>query len=417
MESFNEQEHWVGRVESHLTDQIPEYLAWEQMADKIREDIDAHESIRKYRTGGFVLLFLLIASLCFVSDNKENTLQDLVLEEQHSIANVSTKVNTSPRLIPPSQPANSVSSKNKITSPDDEVKNQLVTSTSKITTTSSREERDKPNLNARKKEAFVKTMKFEQLPALPIKLFSTDEPTSLVLNPLSMNSKMKKQLWQFSIGANHIQFHPNYKSEQQNTTLPSHFEQSMASQQVYFRVHRKLSNRWEISTGIQVQALKYRVDFAKIDTINLYRPMTIDTIFTDINTGERSFAYRDSIPGLRTHTLRQHNQIQSIQFPLLLSYNWQNSRLGLAINGGINTNLRFRSKGKIIFDGTSVLDLADTQNTGVRLSALLEIQASIRINEKVALYGQIGMEQHLINWMNSDYGLSQYPRIQYLGMG
>lgn len=259
-----------------------------------------------------------------------------------------------------------------------------------------------------------------QIHLLPTLTFFIENVSNEALtNPSKCPEFQRIAKWQIEIAGYTNSFQSNYRSQESGVATPAAYETPLLGWQTGIRLRRKLSEHWRLSTGVQWQQLRYRSNFSKREAINLYRPGTIDTIFINQFTGEETYVYRDSVPGVRSRNFQHYNTHNALQIPLLFGYEMDGGRWSVAMQAGVNLHLYYRSQGRTLADFDQVIELEQQdfyQNT-FRFSYLLETQLQYRINERSQGFMRIGWEQQQQNWLQPQTGASQRPTVWYLGTG
>ena len=265
---------------------------------------------------------------------------------------------------------------------------------------------------------FMEEINISELPNLDFAFLT--RVGELLLFPKSVtrvNTMLSK--WQLELSAGMTNHQPNYQSTNSENQTPSNFELSLTSWQANLRVKRSISKKWHLSTGLQYQSLRYRSSYFSREEVNLYRPNTIDTIFSSSITDEKIFSYRDSIPGIITRNFQHYNEYRQLQIPILIGYGFYSNRLGITLQGGANFGIYQFHKGRTLVDPNEIIELSDQTlyKNVLNVSLILEGQLNYQLSTKSYIFTNVGYQHHLINWINPSLNFSQKPRITYVNLG
>ena len=256
------------------------------------------------------------------------------------------------------------------------------------------------------------------LPALPLAVLEKipNEDSLSLPKPVQPSPRAH---WHVEIAGSTNYFNPNYRSVAPDARTPAPYEKPLLGWQTSVRLQRSFNKNWHLAFGLQWQELRYRTHFNQREMVNLYRPGTIDTIFVNQFTGEETYVYRDSVPGVRTRRFQHYNRHTAWQAPIVVGYSIDANRWGLALQVGVNLQLYQRSQGKTLLDMNESLDLAigDFYDYAFRHSYLVETQLLYRFNANVRIFTRLGWEQYSQNWLQSRTGAIQRPLVWYMGTG
>ena len=84
-------------------------------------------------------------------------------------------------------------------------------------------------------------------------------------------------------------------------------------------ITKQIRGAWVVSTGVRMQQLRFQTAFIDRTPIQVYSPMTADTIYRFAG-GEENIVYTDSIAGTGTRSYGYTNKLTSISIPLSVGY-------------------------------------------------------------------------------------------------
>lgn len=260
-------------------------------------------------------------------------------------------------------------------------------------------------------------MEIHLLPTLPFLVENTSK--EVLTNPSKCPEFQHIAKWQIEITGYTNSFQSNYRSQESGAATPAAYETPLLGWQTGIRLRRKLSEHWRLSTGVQWQQLRYRSNFNERETVNLYRPGTIDTIFINQFTGEKTYVYRDSVPGVRSRHFQHYNKHNALQIPLLFGYEMDGGRWSVAMQAGVNLQVYHQSRGRMAIATKEIIELNgdDFYNSSFRLSYLLESQLQYQLTQYSRVFTRIGLEYHSTNWLQTQLGITQRPNVMYVGTG
>lgn len=107
------------------------------------------------------------------------------------------------------------------------------------------------------------------------------------------------------------------------------------------------NNGLYFGTGIWYSQGNIKASFTKVDTGLLYRPGSIDTIFS-FNGVQGSVSQTDSVPGVTTRQFQNHNTLRSVSLPLIIGFEEKISQFGVFGEVGLAVNLRTEISGEFV---------------------------------------------------------------------
>jgi len=254
---------------------------------------------------------------------------------------------------------------------------------------------------------------FESLLNLPviISLLDVDNIDETIPFP---TIPLKKGDWHIAIsgGANWWQYGAKgAEVEAKSTTL--------SGWQADIRITKEITNKLSIKTGLGVQQLRFRSNYIGTKEILVFQPNTIDTIKTSSLTGQQTFTYRDSVPGIQTRNFQHYNRHTTLQIPLLLSYQIRKQRWTVAFQTGFALKLLPKTSGRLAMSGGVIIDLEDAElyTKNIRWSHLLETEIGYRATPSLTIFARYGLENNLTNWIDGDLPYQQKPKIMALNLG
>ena len=180
-----------------------------------------------------------------------------------------------------------------------------------------------------------------------------------------------------------------------------------------------LSSSLLLSTGLELERLRYEVGMEKEENVLLFRPGTIDTLFINSRTGDSTFVFTDSIPGIRSLLLRNTFSTYSIKIPVALSHRFYLQALSLDLQGGISVGLFQRNRG---LDNEQVQRLlGDTDilpEQGVTFALQGALQVMYPLTKDLQIVGIAGIEKGIAEWNASPQATyAQRPILYQVKLG
>ncbi|MEM6804735.1 MAG: hypothetical protein AAF696_25280, partial [Bacteroidota bacterium] len=171
--------------------------------------------------------------------------------------------------------------------------------------------------------------------------------------------------------------------------------------------------------GISWTELRFKSFFSLIEGVNLYRPNTVDTIFTSTLTGRQRIVYRDSLPGIRSRDFQHFNRHQILGIPLLLGYERRIGAGELAIQSGLEVLVLKQHRGRSLVESGEILDLGNEAlyRNNLGLNFLLEGQFSFPILPNKYGFLRIGFNKQLDNWLTKDLDYRARPIGMQINLG
>jgi hypothetical protein len=117
--------------------------------------------------------------------------------------------------------------------------------------------------------------------------------------------------------------------------------------------------------GINYDHSRFVSALERTDTVNLYRPNTVDTIFQS-SFGAVS-TVKDSVRGTRQQIFRNHNSFSTLSIPLFVGGRLKVGSQEIGMEGGVQLNILRRIQGRIVEDDFRVRNLEDNYRSSVRL--------------------------------------------------
>ena len=180
-----------------------------------------------------------------------------------------------------------------------------------------------------------------------------------------------------------------------------------------------LSSSLLLSTGLELERLRYEVGMEKEENVLLFRPGTIDTLFINSRTGDSSFVFTDSIPGIRSLLLRNTFSTYSIKIPVALSHRFYLQALSLDLQGGISVGLFQRNRGLNNEQVQRLLGETDIlSEQGLTFSLQGALQVMYPLTKDLQIVGIAGIEKGVAEWnASSQSTYTQRPILYQLKLG
>lgn len=288
--------------------------------------------------------------------------------------------------------------------------NKLIDTTEKSDLTTSKKVCPASNdQNTRKRIA-----PFSSLPILTQKLAIDSLETTIAPITLPLNSKNRK--WQLALSGGINWWQYGYQSDEiNNPVLPT----TLNSWQADVRLSKTITRRLTIKTGLGVQQLRFRSNHTQTETVMIHQPNTLDTVITSVFTGQQTFIYQDSVPGIQIRNFQHFNRHTIFRVPLLLSYQIGHRRWHVSFQTGVALQLIKTTDGKLALpDGTIVsVNAAALYTQKIRWSHLLETEIGYRANQNLTFFARYGLENHFTNWMKNTASYQQQPKVMAVNLG
>ncbi|MEM6634153.1 MAG: hypothetical protein AAF694_31035 [Bacteroidota bacterium] len=188
----------------------------------------------------------------------------------------------------------------------------------------------------------------------------------------------------------------------QGSDIPQIQEDALLGWQIGALIQYPLTSTIRITTGIEVERLRYQFELEKEEETLLFRPETVDTIFVNGFTGDSTFVLTDSVPGIRSLILRHSYSSYAWKVPIWGSYHMSFEKLKLDIHGGVSLTFLQRFKGipnaqidRFIGESEQLIQ------EGMHLGLQGAIQFSYPLTGDLYLVGMTGMEKGVAEWGSS----------------
>ncbi|MEM9933277.1 MAG: hypothetical protein AAF824_06685 [Bacteroidota bacterium] len=229
------------------------------------------------------------------------------------------------------------------------------------------------------------------------------------------------QYWSLHLSGGATIFQPNYvlSSPEQD---PASFEEELIGWSAALRMSRVLKSRLSLSTGVEIQRLRYLFKLDESFQVNLFRPNTPDTILINRTRRDTSIIFTDTIPGTRRILARQYNSHFRIAIPLLIGYQLTTPKWTQTLRAGPQFQLYRNSQGYTIIEEEGMVNIGkrEAEEVGIILGLQAEYESGIEIAADWMILTQIGIQKSLGKWAyETEAGLSQKPLILYgrIGIG
>ncbi len=222
----------------------------------------------------------------------------------------------------------------------------------------------------------VSTIAVDKLPILPISPLAheiDDATFNITANESESPVSKQEHLWRLGLWTDANLHQTSYR--------PSRSDQPPAEKplnvlQGELRLSRKLGPQFTIATGLRYQVWQGQAEANGEYETRLYRPNTIDTIFTNVVSGDVTYSYTDSIPGLIQRDFKHTNRQYSLQLPILLGYGHEYRRWEWNVQMGVQVELSHRATGRKLLNETADLQIVSSADwyasSRIARSALLE---------------------------------------------
>lgn len=131
--------------------------------------------------------------------------------------------------------------------------------------------------------------------------------------------------------------------------------------------------------GINYDHFRFVSALERTDTVNLYRPNTVDTIFQSAFGAVSTV--KDSVQGTRQQIFRHHNSFSTLSIPLFVGGRLKVGAQEIGMEGGVQLNILRRIRGRIVEDDFRVRNLEDNYRSSVRLGFFFSTYLRIPIAE------------------------------------
>ena len=227
--------------------------------------------------------------------------------------------------------------------------------------------------------------------------------------------------WSISLSGGINFFNPNYTSTPIGAD-PTSFEEELIGGSASLRINRSLASGLTLSSGIEMDRLRYLFKLDETYQVNLYRPDTPDTLFINRSRGDTSFIFTDTIPGTRSILARQYSSHIRIAIPLLLGYQVQSPKWTHTLRAGPQFQFYRNTKGFTILEEESLINIREqrTKDFGISLGIQAEYESAYEIASDWMILTQVGMQKSVGEWTYEQaQGLRNKPLMMYgrIGIG
>jgi len=209
----------------------------------------------------------------------------------------------------------------------------------------------------------------------------------------------------------------NVFSENNPGQFPESTETPLPGWETNLRLQHRRPVGWTWQVGLAYRELRYRSNWEGTSNVQLYRPNTIDTVFINARTGDRTFTYRDSIPGTRTRIFQQYNSHRNLSLMLLGGYTWSNERVGVQIQTGPEVQLWRQASGKTVVAPNDIRDLNTIYHQEPILALRLETQFNYGFNDRWQILLRSAWSKSITNWSVQELDLDRRPSVWSLQIG
>lgn len=184
-----------------------------------------------------------------------------------------------------------------------------------------------------------------------------------------------------------------------------------------FRIGKELSNGLSISAGFHYSLSRQSFIRVMENERRLIQVITIRTIVRNPGDTVR-LSDTSMITQTGTSTIRSVNSIQTIDLPLLLSYEWKQEKFSVALTGGPVFNFRSWYSGLQVDNNNSVVPLKTAQlRRSMGLGAIVMVQGLYRITPAVQLYAGPQMRYNFSSYTYPQAGYNARNHSLGLQMG
>ncbi|MFK7937204.1 MAG: hypothetical protein AB8G22_27060 [Saprospiraceae bacterium] len=191
----------------------------------------------------------------------------------------------------------------------------------------------------------------------------------------------------------------------------------LTSWQTEVSLQKNVRNKLILNIGIGYEQLLYRFNFQSEQDVMLYRPNTVDTIFTNPFAGTETVVTTDSVAGIRRQFVQQHNQHRTLRLPLLVGWRLGKGRFFTTLQTGIVPTYRLGSSGLVTNDGKEIIDISELYQTGFGLRIPLKLGLEYRLSPQISLLTNINVEKPVDNWLKSELNEQLRPWIYHANIG
>lgn len=214
-------------------------------------------------------------------------------------------------------------------------------------------------------------------------------------------------------------FNSSFLPFEEGESITSNQRPDRMGTQVGIALQYPLSSSLLLTAGLELERLRFQVGFEKEESVQLFRPGTIDTLFINSRTGDSTFVFTDSIPGIRSLLLRNTFSSYTIKIPLALSHRLYLQKFSVDLQGGVSVGLFQRNRG---LDNEQVQQLVgDTRllsEQGVSIGLNGALQVMYPLTKNLQIVGIAGMEKGVGEWNPTPQSTyTQRPILYQLKLG
>lgn len=423
-EPIHNQGDFRKRVENYLPQDLPAELSWEEMSMPLLQGL-AQEKKRRRRRRFFA--WFLPSFVCFIGVS-------LFLLWPKNPETISTHENTeitstlpegSLTSIQPDSSSQSISTK---PNPNTEIHSDAIPSLSnapralpsapavkkQAAVTPSTEQRPESGTGLSQNLTFLSAPPVSLIPEIPKPLpsdYALFLPQKLPLSPRPQSAIL------FYGGVN--RFSSSFLPFEEGDIISQTQRPDRMGFQTGVAVQHPLSPTLFLTTGLELERLRYEVGLEREENVRLFRPGTIDTLFINSRTGDSTFVFTDSIPGIRSLLLRNTFSTYSIKIPVLLSHRFYLQKVSLDLQGGISVGLFQRNRGLDNEQVQRLLGESDLlSEQGMTLALNGGFQVMYPLAKDLQIVGIAGIEKGVMEWNSSPQSTyTQRPILYQLKLG
>lgn len=235
----------------------------------------------------------------------------------------------------------------------------------------------------------------EQLPSVPIPFLATFEmavdlpdPTAAVGAAMPTEKSPVNWLLELNGGISNPSAAPFTGTNPQVQDIP------LMGYDRGLQVGKMLGSNWSIHASVNRQTLRWRSNADYSQDVQIYQPNTIDTIFITWPSGQETYAYTDSVAGIRQFQFQQYNQQDSWQLGLLVGYQRDFGRWAVGLQLGPQIQLAADYSGQQLTAENTLVELAPPSTTELmdRLALRQQIDLAYRLGSHYDLGVRLGYQ-------------------------
>lgn len=187
-------------------------------------------------------------------------------------------------------------------------------------------------------------------------------------------------------------------------------EDRLVGYQWGMRLNKTLNERWSVGIGFGRQVWRSKSAAENSVETTLYRPNTVDSIFTNTITGEERIVYTDSVPGIRIDRFRNYNRQNRWEFQLGIQHHLALSNtLQMETGLGFYAAIRQAYRGSVWTVDDRIVAIPQDQQIQNNFGIVLHGGLSIQMSKKLQLISRGSWRRDLNQSSLANHEISNGP--------